>query len=127
VDSDETDHNDSEEDDIVRVGGGGEYPITAKRRRTGQQDVTTVAVGATPIMVGEECVAGFVRWKRIEGLTEDTRTEHHFDTDFQTKMFHDMTREVDVFNAVLPVGREELLDIVRKNAEDENDRGTYCM
>ena len=126
MDSDDTDQNDSEDDDVVRVGGV-EYPITAKRRRTGAQEVTTVAVGATPILMGEECVAGLIRWKRIEGLTEDTRTEHHFDTYFKTNMFHDMTREVDVFNALLPVGREELLEIVRKNAEDDNDRGTYCM
>ncbi len=89
--------------------------------------MATVAVGAVPIKMGDEVVAGFIRWKRIEGLTEDTRKEHHFDTHFKTNMFHDMTREVDVFNALLPVGREELLEIVRTNAEEENDRGMYCL
>ncbi len=44
MDSDDTDNNDSEEDDVVRVGGV-EYPIIAKRRRTGEQESTTVTVG----------------------------------------------------------------------------------
>ena len=52
MDSDETDQNDSEEDDMVRVGGV-EYPIVAKRRRTGEQGMARVAVGAVPIQMGE--------------------------------------------------------------------------
>ncbi len=46
MDSDETDHNDSEEDDILVRVGEVEYPIIAKRRRTGEQNVATAAVGA---------------------------------------------------------------------------------
>jgi hypothetical protein len=71
--------------------------------------------------------SGLVRWKRIEGLPEDTRTEHHFDSYFKANMFHDMTREVDVFNALLPISKEALLELVRENAEDVNDRSTYYL
>ena len=78
-------------------------------------------------MMGEEVVAGLIRWKRIEGLLEDKRTEHHFDTFFKTNIFNDMTREVDVFHALLPMGRDELLEIVRQNADDENDKRQYSL
>jgi hypothetical protein len=41
--------------------------------------------------------SGLVRWKRIEGLPEDKRTEHHFESHFKENLFNDMTKEVDVF------------------------------
>ncbi len=63
---------------------------------------------------------GLIKWKRIEGLPEDTRTEPHFDSYFKINMFHNMTKEVDVFNALLPLSKEALLEVVRENAQESN-------
>ncbi len=125
MDSDVTDNSDSEVDETVRVGRV-EYPIIPKRRRRSEEeenktndvDMVPVPVGVVPIKMGEQVVAG---------LVEDTRTEHHFDTHFKTNLFNDMTREVDIFNVLLPIGRDELLAIVRENAEEEYDKRQFFL
>jgi hypothetical protein len=78
--------------------GGIHYAVTSskRRRQKGTEELPRAVGAVSPIAMGEEVTAsGLVRWKRIEGLPEDTRTEHHFDTYFKTNMFHDMTKEVE--------------------------------
>jgi hypothetical protein len=122
VEEDETDNSASDEDEMVTVGGV-HYAVSASKRRRGENNAARQAGigGVEPIAMGERVTAsGLIKWKRIEGLPEDTRTELHFDSYFKTNMFHDMTREVDVFNALLPLSKEALLEVVRKNAEESN-------
>jgi hypothetical protein len=129
VEEDETDNSASDEDDMVTVGGV-HYAVSASKRRRGQDNVGRQAGigGVEPIAMGERVTAsGLIKWKRIEGLPEDTRTELHFDSYFKTNMFHDMTREVNVFNALLPLSKEALLEVVRKNAEESNDHNNYFL
>jgi hypothetical protein len=41
---------------------------------------------------------GDLQWKRVKDLPEDVRTEPHMPTTFiSTNLFHDETREVEVF------------------------------
>jgi hypothetical protein len=114
--------NDSEEDDETLVVGGVHYQVSAKRKRG--NDI--VSDGET-IKMGEVVVVGDLRWKRIEGLPEDPRTEPHLPTTFKTNLFHDETREVDVFEALMPVSKDDLLKIVRENSEELNDGRTWVM
>ncbi len=96
VEEDETDNSASDEDDMVTVGGV-HYAVSASKRHTGENNEARQAGigGVEPIAMGEQVMAsGLIKWKRIEGLPEDTRTEPHFDSCFKTNMFHDMTREV---------------------------------
>ena len=116
VEEDETDDSASDEEGMVTVGGV-HYAVSASKRRKGENNEARQAGigGVEPIAMGERVTAsGLIKWKRIEGLPEDTRTELHFDTYFKTNMFHDMTREVDVFNAYcLPVFRASYDDAVQ--------------
>jgi hypothetical protein len=114
--------NESEEDDETIVVAGVHYQVSAKRKRG--NDIT--GDGET-IQMGEAVVVGDLRWKRIEGLVEDARTEPHLPTTFKTNLFHDETREVDVFEALMPISKENLLKIVRENSEELNDGRTWIM
>jgi hypothetical protein len=123
VEEDETDNSASDEDDMVTVGGV-HYAVSASKRRRGENNEARQAgiSGVEPIAMGERVTAsGLIKWKRIEGLPEDTRTELHFDTYFKTNMFHDMTREVDVFNVQCVVGTFER-GVVGKSGERECTR-----
>jgi hypothetical protein len=112
VDVEESD-NESEEDDETIVVGGVHYHVSAKRKRGND----TLGDGDS-IQMGEVVVVGDLRWKRIDGLPEDVRTEPHLPTTFKTNICHDETREFDVFEALMPVSKNELLRIVRQNSED---------
>ncbi len=102
--------------------GGVHYNVQAKRRRghEDQQDGESIAMGEV-VQVGD------LRWRRVEGLPEDVRAEPHLPTTFKTNLFHDETREVDVFEALMPVSKEELLEIVRENSEELNDKRSRFM
>ncbi len=71
--------------------------------------------------------AGNLTWERIEGLNKDCRTEPHFDTTFKTQLFNEDTKEVDVFLALMPLSKNALLNIVRGNAENDNDKRVWSM
>jgi hypothetical protein len=114
--------NDSEEDDETIVVAGVHYQVSAKRKRGNDMP----GDGET-IKMGEVVVIGDLRWKRIEGLVEDARTEPHLPTTFKTNLIHDETREVDVFEALMPISKENLLKIVRENSEELNDGGAWIM
>ncbi len=66
--------------------------------------------------------AGAYRWRRIEGITEDSRVEPHFDTTFKTNIFKDNALEIDIFRALMPLDTDQLLHIVRENADEDGDR-----
>ena len=122
IEEEDTD-NDSDEDDEETISVGGiHYNVKAKRKR-GNDDLH---VGDS-IEMGEVVAVGDLRWKRVEGLPEDVRTEPHLPTTFKTNLFHDETREVDVFEALMPVSKEELLEIVRENSEELNDSRSWYM
>ena len=122
IEEEDTD-NDSDEDDEETISVGGvHYNVKAKRKR-GNDDLH---VGES-IEMGEVVAVGDLRWKRVEGLPEDVRTEPHLPTTFKTNLFHDETREVDVFEALMPVSKEELLEIVRENSEELNDSRSWYM
>ncbi len=73
----------------------------------------------TNIKMGETVTAGEYRWKRIPDLTEDYREEPHFNTTFKCNMFHSEATEVEVFRALMPLGRETLLRLIRDNADKD--------
>ena len=101
--------------------GGVVYPVGTKRKRENGEalyNTDTIAVG------GSVTIADLT-WTRIEGLPEDSRTEPHQPTTFKTNLFHDGTREIDVFEALMPLSKEALLKIVRENAEEINDAHKY--
>ena len=75
--------------------------------------------------MGKSVTIADLTWTRIEGLPEDSRTEPHQPTTFKTNLFHDGTREIDVFEALMPLSKEALLKIVRENAEEINDAHKY--
>jgi hypothetical protein len=120
VDVEDTD-NESEEDDETITVGGVHYQVSAKRKRG--NDVLATEDGL--IEMGEVVEIGDLQWKRIAGLPEDIRTEPHLPTTFKTNLFRDETREIDVFEALLPVSKKDLLKSVRQNREDLNDKRTW--
>ncbi len=73
------------------------------------------------IKMGETVTAGEYTWKRVEGIEEDARKEPHFKTIFKTNLFNEDATEVEIFRALMPLGRDAMLNIIRDNAEDEND------
>ncbi len=115
----ESDEDDEDEDDETVTVGGVLYNISAKakRRRVTVGDQTGVA-----IKVGETVTAGEYIWERIPELTQDCREEAHFDTTFRCDMFHSEVTEVEVFRAFMPLDRETLLNIIRDNADEDNDK-----
>ena len=104
---------DDREADVVTVGGV-QYPVGKKRKKDEQRIGTEIAMGET-------VTAGEYTWTRIEGVTEDTRKEPHFETSFKTNLFHEQATEVDVFRALMPLSRTTLLNIVRENADEDGD------
>ncbi len=66
--------------------------------------------------------AGAYRWRRIKEITEDTRVEPHFDTTFKTIIFNDNALEIDIFRAFMPLDTDQLLHIVRENADEDGDK-----
>jgi hypothetical protein len=103
---------DSDTEDVTVTIGGVAYPLGKKRK--GDKEKESRA-DPKPIAMGEIVVANSARWKRIEGLPEDRRQGPHFNTHFKTNLFNDHTKELDVFEAlrVMPISKDELLEIVR--------------
>jgi hypothetical protein len=87
----ETD-DDSEDDETVTVGGV-VYPVGNKRKRENDEAL----FNSDTIAMGGSVKIADLTWTRIEGLPEDSRTEPHLPTTFKTNLFHDGTREIDVF------------------------------
>jgi hypothetical protein len=110
---------DDRQDEIVTVGGV-QYPVGKKRKKE-QQGI------GTEIAMGETVTAGEYTWTRIEGVTEDTRKEPHFETSFKTNLFNEQATEVDVFRALMPLSRTTLLNIVRDNADKDGDGTMVAM
>ena len=90
------------------------YNISAKRKRE-----TGVTGEGFDIKMGETVTAGEYRWTRVEGIDEDARQEPHFDTTFKTNLFNNEATEVEIFRALMPMSKMQLLNIVRANAEEE--------
>ncbi len=73
VEEQDTDDSDRDECETVTVGGV-RYEVTSTKRK--REEVVPHRPGVEPIVMGERVMAsGLVRWKRIDGLPEDTRTE----------------------------------------------------
>ncbi len=86
-------------------------------KRNGEAVVAAVGdANGTDLKIGDTVQVGNMRWKRIEGLEEDARRVPHFDTTFKTNLFHEGTVEADIFKALLPLSKTQLLEIVRQNA-----------
>jgi hypothetical protein len=98
LDSDEDD--DALDEETVTVGET-HYRVCAKRKRRTEAENESEA----DIKMGETVTAGAYRWRRIEGITEDTRVEPHFDTTFKTNIFNDDALEIDIFRAFMPLDR----------------------
>jgi hypothetical protein len=116
----DSDEDDEDKDETVTVGGL-HYNISAKRKRetvdTGQE---------SDINMGETVTVGEYTWRRVEGIEEDSRTEPHFDTTFKTKLFNnEAATGVEIFRALMPMSKSALLNIVRDNAEEENDKRVW--
>jgi hypothetical protein len=75
--------------------------------------------------MGQTVTAGAYQWRRIEGITEDERVELHFDTTFKTNIFNEDALEIDFFRAFMPLDRDQLLHIVRENADEDGDRRVW--
>ena len=106
--------------------GGTHYRINAKRKR--RKETTNDSDGEDEeqdIRMGETVTAGIYRWKRIEGITEDQRIEPHFDTTFKTNLFNETATEVEIFRAFMPLDRDQLLHIVRENADEDGDKRVW--
>jgi hypothetical protein len=113
--------NESDEEETVSVGGV-LYQVGKKRKR----DNGPLYNGDT-ITMGQEITVADLKWKRIPDLPEDVRTEPHLPTTFKTNLFNHATRECDVFEALLPLSKDVLLQIFRENSEELNDGRTYQM
>ncbi len=123
VEVEESDADSSDEEGIVV--GGGHYQL-GKRKRHGAAAVEAeVDESGTNLKIGDTVQAGNMTWKIIEGLAEDARRVPHFQTTFKTNLFHDGTIEADVFRALLPISKNDLLEIVRENAEESKDRQNW--
>ena len=103
--------------------GGTQYRINAKRqRRTRGEDAGEAEDGDGGLEMGETVKAGEYEWQRIEGITDDERLEPHFDTTFKTNLFNEEMLEVDIFRALMPLGTDGLLHIIRENANEDGDK-----
>ena len=60
-------------------------------------------------------------WRRVEDLTEDVRKEEVKETTFKNIRVNDQTTELDIFWALMPLKAEDLLEIIREEAEESND------
>ncbi len=78
----------SDEDDETIIVGGVHYQVTAKKK---QGNDVLPSTGDGILEMGEVVEIGDLKWKRIEGLPEDVRTEPHLPTTFKTDLFHDET------------------------------------
>ena len=112
----ESDEDEPPEDEIVTVGGV-QYNIGGNKRKRASE----VEVDGEDIKMGETVTAGEYTWKRVAGIEEDSRKEPHFKTIFKNNLFNADATEVEIFRALMPLGRDALLNIIRDNAEDEND------
>jgi len=111
-----------EEDETVTVGGTLYRVREVKRQKTRAEDKDSDNEDENIIKMGETVTAGDYSWKRIEGITKDVREEPHFETTFKTNLFNDFTQEIDIFRALMPLDREQLLHIVRENADEDGDK-----
>jgi hypothetical protein len=114
-----------EEDETVTVGGTIYRVREVKRQRRTEEDKDSNDEDQNIIKMGETVTAGEYRWERIEGITEDVRKEPHFDTTFKTNLFNDLTEEIDIFRALVPLDRDQLLHIVRENADEDGDKRVW--
>ncbi len=112
----ESDEDEPPEDEIVTVGGV-QYNIGGNKRKRASE----VAVDGEDIKMGETVTAGEYTWKRVAGIEEDSRKEPHFKTIFNNNLFNADATEVELCRALMPLGRDAMLNIIRDNAEDEND------
>jgi hypothetical protein len=112
---------DKDDDNSVAVGGV-LYPLGKRKRES-----NTVSETGRALEIGETVKAGNMTRERIEGLQTDSRQEPHFDTTFKTGLFNEETSEVDVFTALMPLSKTILLNIVRENAENDNDKRVWLM
>jgi hypothetical protein len=108
--------------------GGIHYRIRAKRkRRTEAENDSDAEDGDEDIKMGQTVTAGAYQWKRIAGITEDKRLEPHFDTTFKTNLFNEdaLELEIDIFREFMPLDRDQLLHIVRENADEDGDKRVW--
>jgi hypothetical protein len=75
--------------------------------------------------MGETVTAGEYKWKRIEGIQEDGRKEPLFETIFKSNLFNEDATEVEILRALMPLGRIAMLNIIRDNAEEENEKRVW--
>ncbi len=58
--------------------------------------------------MGQTVTAGEHSWTKIEGMTEDSRKEPHFETTFKSNLYNDEATEVDAFRALMPLSKTAL-------------------
>ncbi len=75
-----------------------------------------------PLGIGDTVEAHGKTWKRVEGLTEDARTEPVEASKSKRLHYNESTREVDIFWQLMPLTKEDLLQIVREGAQTARDR-----
>ena len=75
-----------------------------------------------PLSIGDTVEAHGKTWKRVEGLTVDARTEPVEASKFKRLHYNESTREVDIFWQLMPLTKEDLLQIVREGAQTARDR-----
>jgi hypothetical protein len=75
-----------------------------------------------PLSIGDTVEAHGKTWKRVQGLTVDARTEPVEASKFKRLHYSESTREVDIFWQLMPLTKEDLLQIVREGAQTARDR-----
>jgi hypothetical protein len=78
-----------------------------------------------PLSIGDTVEAHGKTWKRIEGLTEDARTEPVLASKFKRLHYNESTREVDILWQLMPLSRDDLLQIVREGAQSARETSEY--
>jgi hypothetical protein len=94
----------------------------SQKRKTQGEAAGEEEDGDGGIKIGETVRAGEYEWQRIEGITDGERIEPHFDTTFKTNLFNEEMLEVDIFRAFMPLDTDQLLHIIRENADEDGEK-----
>ena len=78
-----------------------------------------------PLSIGDTVEAHGKTWRRIEGLTTDRRNEPEVASKFKRLHYNESTREVDIFLQLMPLSKDDLLQIVREGAQSARDKRVW--
>ncbi len=101
---------------------GGEYATEDSEGEPGKGNRGNLGEARAPLKIGDRVEAHGQGWERIEGLTVDGRTEPVEASKFKRLHYNESTREVDIFLQLMPLSKDDLLQIVREGAQTARDR-----